>query len=178
MNHSSDKSNPAAGVNQDQLLDQFEAVLYRIARIMAPSHDQAPGSLSPPQYLVLRLLEKMGPMRVSDVANQMGVKNPAASMMLNAMHEHGLVDREQDPDDRRATLVSVSKGGSTALHEAEHTRREFMREVTGELEPEEWATVIRGLNTIADAAHTQLGLGITNGGGEDADRKSDEQADE
>jgi DNA-binding MarR family transcriptional regulator len=169
VNHSADKPIAAGSIDQDQLLDQFEAVLYRIARIMAPSHDQAPGSLSPPQYLVLRLLEKAGPMRVSEVAGQMGVKSPAASMMLNAMYENGLVDREQDPDDRRATLVSVSERGETALHEAEKTRREFMRQVTGELDSEEWGTVIRGLNTIADAAHTQLGLSSAEGHGDETE---------
>jgi DNA-binding MarR family transcriptional regulator len=172
MNHSADEALPPHRLDQDELLGQFEAVLYRIARIMAPSHEQAQqGRLSPPQYLVMRLLEREGPMRVSDVAAQMGVKAPAASMMLNGMHEHDLIDREPDPDDRRATLVSVSAQGAEALREAEETRRVFMRQIASELDPEEWATVIRGLNTIADAAGAQIGINGTHSA--DSDEHND-----
>jgi DNA-binding MarR family transcriptional regulator len=156
MNHSADEPIPAGPLDQDELLGQFEAILYRLAKVMAPSHDTGDNRLSPPQYLVLRLLERSGPMRVSDVASSMGVKNPAASMMLNHMFEHDLVAREPDPDARRATLVSLSHHGAEALHEAEDVRRAFMRSVVPQLEPAEWATVLRGLNLLADAAAEQI----------------------
>jgi DNA-binding MarR family transcriptional regulator len=171
MNHSTDEPIPASSLDQDELLGQFEAVLYRLARVMAPSHDSSSDALSPPQYLVLRLLQRSGPMRVSDVASQMGVKNPAASMMLNGMFEHDLVAREPDPDDRRATLVSVSERGAEALHDAEAVRHDFMRQVTAELTADEWATVLRGLNILADAAAEQLG--VTAAHPPDPDEESD-----
>ena len=174
MNHSADKPIPANGAESEELLGQFEAVLYRLARVMNAQPDQGSGALTPPQYLILRLLHMTGPMRISDVAAHMGVKNPAASMMLHAMFEHDLVTREEDPDDRRATLVSVSKAGEKALHAAEENRRAFFRRVTQKLDPGEWATVIKGLNELADAASAELG--VTGVGAEDSEDAIDSDA--
>ena len=173
MNHSANKPIPVPGEESDELLAEFEGVLYRLARVMNAQPDQGSGALTPPQYLVLRLLHMTGPMRISDVAAHMGVKNPAASMMLHAMFEHDLVTREEDPDDRRATLVSVSKAGEKALHAAEESRRAFFRRVTQKLDPGEWAVVIKGLNELADAASAELGVNGTAG----ADSKNAEDSD-
>ena len=125
--------------------------MFRFARLLGNRSSGDPDALSPPQYILLRTLDKAGAMRVSDVATHLGVTNPAASMLLNAMTADGLVDRDSDPDDRRVTLVSVSDAGAEKLARAEDVRRRFMRRVTSALEPHELESMIKGLNELADA---------------------------
>jgi DNA-binding MarR family transcriptional regulator len=139
------------------MLDEFEAVIHRFARLMGSQADKLDDRLSPPQFMALRHLEHAGPMRVSELAAQLGVKSPAASMMLNHLFEDHLVDRDEDPDDRRATLVSVSEEGRRELRAAEKKRRVFMRSMTGRLSDEEIDAIVTGLNKLADAATEQLG---------------------
>ncbi len=165
MNHSAGKPIPASDASRDDILDEFEAVLYRFARLMGSQVDKFDDRLTPPQFMVLKALEHTGPMRVSDIAAHMGVKNPAASMMLNAMFEHDLVDRESDPDDRRATLISVSAAGKKELRAAEKNRRALMRGMTMRLSDEEINSIISGLHKLADAATAELGGNGSNGHG-------------
>ena len=153
MNDSVSESNVAPAPDVDALLDEFDALLFRFARAVgshAEGHEGAP-PLSPPQYMVLRALQRSGSMRVSDVASHLGVTNPAASMLLQAMSEQGLVDREPDPTDGRATLLSLSPQGHTRVTEAEETRRRFMKRVTSRLSADDLRAMIRGLGELADA---------------------------
>lgn len=150
-------------MSRDQILDEFENVLYRFARLMGAQADKFDDRLSPPQFMVLKVLENKGPMRVSDVAAHLGVKNPAASMMLHAMFEHELVDRTPDPDDRRATLISVSKLGARELRLAEKSRQGLMRNITARMSDEEITSLISGLNTLADSAMAELGVNGSTG---------------
>lgn len=163
MNHSTDKAKSAPDESRDQLLDEFEGVLYRFARLMGSQADKFDDRLTPPQFMVLKALEHSGPMRVSDIAAHMGVKNPAASMMLNAMFEHDLVDRTPDPEDRRATLISVSKIGTKELRVAEKGRRSLMRGITSRMSDEEITALIDGMKTLAVSAAAELGLNGSNG---------------
>ena len=153
MNHSASESNGSGASDFDALLDEFDELLFRFARAIGSQaeSDGEEQSLSPPQYMVLRALQRTGPMRVSDVAAHLGVTNPAASMLLQVMTEQGLVEREPDPTDGRATLLSLSPAGSTRVAEAEETRRRFMKRVTSRLSADDLRTMIRGLNELADA---------------------------
>lgn len=136
--------------DMDLLLDEFDALMFRFARVIG-SHAIGDEALTPPQYMVLRALDRAGAMRVSDVASYLGVTNPAASMLLHEMTEEELVCRESDPKDRRATLLSVSEKGAVAIALAEEVRRGFVKRITSRLSTEELRTMIHGLNELADA---------------------------
>jgi DNA-binding MarR family transcriptional regulator len=153
VNDSTVEPNESGVVSDDALLDDLDAVVFRLARLMAThlEHRASAWTLSPPQYMVLKTLEREGTLRVSDVAEHMGVGAPAASMILHALTEEGLIDREQDSQDRRATLVSVSESGRSSLARAEEERRAFMKDVTSRLSPEDIRVLIRGLSEIAEA---------------------------
>ena len=52
-----------------------------------------------------------GPRTLSELADDMGTDAPAATVLINALEERGLVKRTPHPTDRRAKLVSLSAGG-------------------------------------------------------------------
>jgi DNA-binding MarR family transcriptional regulator len=58
------------------------------------------------------------PARVKDVARELHVDFSVASRQLTALASAGYIERQADPDDRRAQLVSPTEAGVAALERA------------------------------------------------------------
>ena len=56
-----------------------------------------------------------GPLSLTELAQDMGTDAPAATVLINALEERGLVKREAHPTDRRAKQVSLTAAGKRVL---------------------------------------------------------------
>ena len=68
-----------------------------------------------PLFLMFRLQKaardgKPG-LRVSDIAASMGISVPGITQIVTGLEKEGLVQRDMDPSDRRAVLVSATEEG-------------------------------------------------------------------
>jgi len=68
-------------------------------------HDQPP---TPAQLQLAIELAHDGPATVSELAHRLGVSAPAASLLVDRMSEHGLVERTRDTEDRRVVWVRLT----------------------------------------------------------------------
>lgn len=85
---------------------------------MASALEHDPGvSLSLRQYRVLQRLAER-PHRTSELATSSGVSQPTASATITTLEARGLVHRDADPRDRRATLIRLSPDGETVVRRA------------------------------------------------------------
>jgi DNA-binding MarR family transcriptional regulator len=75
-------------------------------------------SLSETNLGVLRLVQRQGPIAVSEVARRNEVDLSNASRQLRALEDQGLVTRGVDPDDRRVARVAVTAAGRRVLDRA------------------------------------------------------------
>jgi len=82
--------------------------------------------VTPTRLTAMVTLEKCGPMRPGDLADRLSVTAASMSRLSEALEEGGWVDREPDPEDRRAQLLSLSAQGRETLET-------LRREGTGEL---------------------------------------------
>lgn len=62
----------------------------------------------------LYILGLHGPLRAGDLAEAMHISRPTVSKQLNRLERAGMISRESDPHDGRATLVGLSDEGSAA----------------------------------------------------------------
>jgi DNA-binding MarR family transcriptional regulator len=69
--------------------------------------------LSMPQLKVLLLVQRLSSPTMGDLAHILGVGQPAMSALVDRLTDHGLVQREDDPQDRRVVRVR----GTDACHE-------------------------------------------------------------
>jgi DNA-binding MarR family transcriptional regulator len=82
-------------------------------------------------------LARRSPLTVGEIADELGVDAPYATLIVNHLEAAGLVARTADPDDRRRKLVSPTPAGRAATRRAESLSRRppaaFARLVDDEL---------------------------------------------
>jgi len=60
-----------------------------------------------------------GPATLSELAQANGVDAPYATLIVDKLEEHGLVERRPHPDDRRRKLVTLTAAGHEAIATAD-----------------------------------------------------------
>lgn len=66
-------------------------------------------------YPVLSGLERTGPCSAADLAPEVGLDRSGVTRRASRLEEAGLVRREADPCDRRATLLVLTRTGETTV---------------------------------------------------------------
>jgi DNA-binding MarR family transcriptional regulator len=74
------------------------------------------------QARLLALLDELGPSRVSALAAADHSSQPTITTQLQRLETAGWVHRAPDPDDARATVISLSDEGRTALESVRRAR--------------------------------------------------------
>lgn len=100
---------------------------------------------------VLAHIGSEGPQTVSEIAATVGLSLPAVSKLTRELEDHGLVERREDPADRRRTLVDL--GPTTAKHVKSWLARrdEPLEKALAALDDKERAAFLKGLSALADA---------------------------
>jgi DNA-binding MarR family transcriptional regulator len=91
------------------LADVFWAVARRMRHLSREA--LAPWEVSPSQLRALGTLLRHGPVRPSELARHLGIAARSATEVVDALEDRGLVRRDTDPADRRATIVAVTDHG-------------------------------------------------------------------
>lgn len=77
-------------------------------------------------FPILKLLSHQGPMRLSALAQVLGLDASTVSRHARQLEDRGLLERTEDPDDGRASRVAVSGHGNACLGQAFETRRHLL----------------------------------------------------
>ncbi len=68
----------------------------------------APHNVTPVQYAVLKTLATAGPISGVEIGRRMTLDSASVTGVLDRMESQGLVERQPNPDDRRAQLIVMS----------------------------------------------------------------------
>jgi len=105
---------------QDPPLDEQVVIeAFRVARVLG-SADRSIGG--PPRAWLLHRLALTPGIRVADLADSCGLDASTASRHVRTLEDSGLLVRVGDPDDRRATRLSLTQAGQDALDAALRVR--------------------------------------------------------
>jgi DNA-binding MarR family transcriptional regulator len=107
--------------------------------------------LSMPQIHALMYVYHAGECQVSDIGAMAGVSNAAASQLVERLVQQGLVDRKEDPGDRRTKIVRLSKTGSLLIHQSVNSSN-FLAGLLGSLNAGQLETIHSAVSFMANAA--------------------------
>lgn len=101
--------------------------------------------VSVPQWVVLRVLFGAEPMPLKDIVARVGVDQGSLSRMVERLRARGLVMREENPVDRRALAIALTREGRQLVpklaREADENDRAFFRHLSPRRRAEFLATV-------------------------------------
>lgn len=85
---------------------------------------------------------------ISDLSEHMEITTPAASQMVDKLVQNGLIERAEDPHDRRAKQVTLSPKGRALIERSIEERYRWMDELTGRMTPAERAQLSGALELM------------------------------
>jgi DNA-binding MarR family transcriptional regulator len=105
--------------------------------------------LTMPQLKALFLAHAPGGASHSEIARALGVGVSTVTGIVDRLVEHGLVQRQTDPADRRLSRVVVTPAGTELIDQLWASRREQLDKLLDKLTPDERSTLVNALQHLA-----------------------------
>lgn len=96
-----------------------------------PPLDALHAELTMAQFRALLVLAHEAPLAIGALGEKLGIGLPAASRIVDRMVQDGLVDRSDDPTDRRRALVRLSPRGQQAIDRIHQGRQSIQGRMRG-----------------------------------------------
>lgn len=149
---------------EEQRAARCAALVHVFAQLLAHLHSGAAGpwldlNLSMPQLKMLFVIDWLGPLSMSQVAQRLGISVSAATGVIDRLVEQGLARREPDPCDRRIVRVaSTSEGHALALRLRSGDTEQLAR-IVARFSDEELMRCIGALAVVNREMEAALGPG-------------------
>jgi DNA-binding MarR family transcriptional regulator len=124
---------PAAAGPADRSIDQIEVALQVVARSMTQArlHERLLQTAGvrldrAGSALLYKLYVNRDSLRVTTLADLLGVDAPTVTRKVQQLEQEGYVARHPDPDDRRATRIELSPAGRRTLQRVLDARRAWI----------------------------------------------------
>lgn len=151
--HPADDGDPGTGAARPGAAEPGEPLWWaevalicsRFARHGLHLAGLSPGSAS---LRALGLLRRIGPLRVTELAERERTSQPTASGLVSRLRKAGLIESTPDPEDGRAQLIGISDLGRAHLAELERAIAESMAGLGGEVTAEEIEAIAAALPVL------------------------------
>jgi DNA-binding MarR family transcriptional regulator len=90
---------------------------------------------------------------VSEVGEQLGITNAAASQTVDRLVQMGLIQRTEDPQDRRAKCLELTSEGRALVEKGINVRSKWIENLTDNLNAEEQEMITSALILLTEAVH-------------------------
>lgn len=144
---------PAPSVEAMDLVANLERLVTFI-RGLTPN-DQ---SLSLTSASTLRMIERDGPQRISELAQRQAVTQPAMTQLVTRLERDGLAERRGSAEDARVVLVGITAAGRDLLTRRREARAQRLSELLDTLPAGDRRAIVAAmpaLNLLADLGTTE-----------------------
>lgn len=108
--------------------------------------------LTMPQFSILMQLRHKDACGMSEISERFDISPAAASQLAEKLVQGGYLERDEDPNDRRAKLLRLSESGAKLVEEGIEERYKWMEELVSKLNAEERAKVVEAMNILTETA--------------------------
>jgi DNA-binding MarR family transcriptional regulator len=132
-----------------QILEALSALTRELSRASGGPDEGPP--MTSTQRLALFEVAVGGAVRLSELADRMGITAPTASRAVDGLVDLGLLERRPDPDDRRAVRIDLTRTGRKRVEERRARALAALKPIVSELSAEDRAQLATLLTRLADA---------------------------
>lgn len=147
--------------NTDGVSGEHVEAVMRASRalvgISAASVADVDDLVTVPQLRVMTMIATGGGVNLSSVAAGLNVSPSNASRICDRLLKIGMVDRREDPTDRRHITLTLTSDGQALLDRVNRHRRTAIRRILRKMTQRQRDQLTAALNDLADAAGEPLG---------------------
>jgi len=143
----------------DQLPGELADAFGRAGKSVVRAFDERLGEhgVSTPRSKLLAEIQRLGPVRLADLARAVGITQGTASTLVEALVRDQLVARSTDADDRRAIRLVVTAHGDDQARRWLNDYLDAARDIFACFDPAEQRTLRQLLTRLADTLETASG---------------------
>lgn len=108
--------------------------------------------ISMPQLGILMQIHFHGNCGISAISDRFDITSAAASQLVDKLVQSRLIQREEDPHDRRAKLLNMTEKGKELIQQSTERRYRWMEDLALKLSDEEREQVNEALEIMTRAA--------------------------
>lgn len=120
-------------------------LIRRVKRVMGERAREIHPDLHPITYFILTHLAMHGPLRGADLSDAFGMDKGGVSRQVQTLVDLGLVERQPNPEDRRAILLDATDEGRERLRTVARSRSDRFDERLAHWSDTELSTFARQL---------------------------------
>jgi MarR family transcriptional regulator, organic hydroperoxide resistance regulator len=129
-----------------ELLPLISRRLFATVADLPESH-----GLTVAQSRAIVLLYHAGDLTMGELASGLGISLPSASELIDRLEAQGMVERNQDPLDRRRIFVTLTDDSLRFGVQIHDLHRAQVRQAIGMLDPAERPVFLKSLQALASA---------------------------
>ncbi len=119
------------------------------------SHHAKATGLSMPQFSILMQMYYRGDCGISDISDRFEISSAAASQHVDNLVQAGLVERAEDPHDRRVKKVQLSAKGRNLIDKGIQERYHWINGLSDSLDEKDQEKIADALVILTEAVRRQ-----------------------
>jgi DNA-binding MarR family transcriptional regulator len=141
-------------MNRAEELEEIVVAAHALTRIAAlETRNEAPAA----QWRLLSILGNEGPLRLGALAAASRMTQPGATRLVGQLVDNGLVTRQPDSADARASVVAVTAAGETALTAWRVQLRDALEPLFADLDDDDWSALSRTARILSSRVRREEG---------------------
>ena len=133
-------------------------MIRRVRRVIGDRARAVHPDLQPASYLILSSVASSGPVRASVLVELFDIDKGAISRQVGHLLELGLLVKEPDPDDARASLISLTDEGQRRMADVAEHRYKLLDENLADWDAAELESFVADLSRYNRALNRAVGM--------------------
>ena len=144
-------SDARRGTAVDAVTDAVLTASRLLIAVSATSIAEVDDSITIPQFRLLVALHGSGRLKLSALAEVLGVNPSTATRMVDRLIAAGLVDRQVNPTSRREVLLGLTDVGARTVVKVTRQRRKNIARIVDRMAPDRTSALVRTLEAFSEA---------------------------
>ncbi|MCX8062994.1 MAG: MarR family winged helix-turn-helix transcriptional regulator [Anaerolineales bacterium] len=109
--------------------------------------------LSVPQMMILYHVQRMGGCTVSEIAEEFGISNAAASQLIDRLVQQGYLTRKEHPLDRRSKETSLTEAGQKIIEASMNAHQSWVTGLAAKMDENTQQRLLPLLDELVNITH-------------------------
>lgn len=144
-------SRASSGVAADAITDALLTASRLLVGLSIRSIAAVNDSITIAQFRMLVVVRTQGKMKLSVLAEQLGVNPSTATRMIDRLIGAGLVDRRINPESRREVVVDLTDTGAAVVAKVMQQRRREIARIVAKMPDRHRLELVRALEAFSEA---------------------------